>query len=84
LTATACGSIFLPTIKEAKMLNDKDRENVVKSSQAANLLVSDLRAVASADEPLLADVALDLLQQVVQIEDRLKRIEATTRKEKPA
>ncbi len=66
------------------MLNDKDRENVVKSSQAANLLVSDLRAVASADEPLLADVALDLLQQVVQIEDRLKRIEATTRKEKPA
>ena len=67
------------------MLNDKDKENVVKSAQAANLLAGDLRALASADDPLLADVALDLLRQAVQIEDRLKRIEAAAdKKGKPA
>ncbi len=39
------------------------------------------------DNPLLADVVLDILQQAVQVEQRLKRIGAitTTRtKEKPA
>ena len=67
------------------MLNAKDKENVVKAAQTANLLAGDLRALASADDPLLADVALDLLRQAVQIEDRLKRIEAATgKKRKPA
>ena len=67
------------------MMNAKDQENVVKAAQAANLLAGDLRALASADDPLLADVALDLLRQAVQIEDRLKRIEAAAgKKQKPA
>lgn len=67
------------------MLNAKDKESVAKSAQTANLLAQDLRALASADDPLLADVALDLLRQAVQIEDRLKRIEAAVGKEqKPA
>ena len=67
------------------MPNAHDRENVVKSSQAANLLVQDLRELAKASNPLLAEVALEVLQQAVQLEQRLKRIESATRpEEKPA
>jgi len=45
------------------------------TSQAANLLVQDLQGLVKSANPLLADVALEILQQAVQIEQRLKRIE---------
>lgn len=61
------------------MLNAQDQEKVAKSSQAANLLAQDLRELVSADDPLLGDVALDLLRQAAEIENRLKRIESITR-----
>lgn len=60
------------------VLNAKDRENVVKSSQSANLLVQDLRALVTSDNPLLADTALAILRQAVDVEQHLKRIESIT------
>jgi hypothetical protein len=61
------------------MLNSSDQEKVVKSTQTANLLVQDLRELVKADDPLLGDVALEILQQAVQVEVRLKRIESLPR-----
>ena len=60
------------------MLNAKDREDLVKSSQTANLLVQDLRDLVKAANPLLAEIAMEILQQAVQIEQRLNRIDSIT------
>lgn len=60
------------------MLNANDKENLVKSSQAANLLVQDLRDLVKAANPLLAEIAMEILQQAVQIEQRLNRIDSIT------
>ena len=50
------------------MLNANDKETLVKSSQTANLLVQDLRDLVKAANPLLAEIAMEILQQAVQIE----------------
>ena len=60
------------------MLNANDKENLVKSSQTANLLVQDLRDLVKAVNPLLAEIAIEILQQAVQIEQRLNRIDSIT------
>ena len=60
------------------MLNANDKENLVKSSQTANLLVLDLRDLVKAANPLLAEIAIEILQQAVQIEQRLNRIDSMT------
>ena len=60
------------------MLAPRDHENLVKSRQAANLLVQDLRELVKAADPLLSDFALELLKQVVAVEQRLSRIESVT------
>lgn len=60
------------------MLNANDKENLVKSSQTANLLVQDLRDLVKAANPLLAEIAIEILQQTVQIEQRLNRIDSIT------
>ena len=61
------------------MLNSQDQENLLKSSHAASFLVQDLNALAKADNPLLAELAIELLQQASQLEQRLKRLESLTR-----
>jgi hypothetical protein len=58
------------------MPNANDKENLVKSSQTANLLVQDLRDLVKAANPLLAEIAIEILQQAVQIEQRLNRIDS--------
>ncbi len=63
------------------MLNANDKENLVKSSQTANLLVQDLRDLVKAANPLLSEIALEILQQAVQVEQRLSRIDSITRSE---
>lgn len=63
------------------MLNANDKENLVKSSQTANLLVQDLRDLVKAANPLLAEIAMEILQQAVQIEQRLNRIDSITNPE---
>ena len=56
------------------MLNSQDQENLVKSSQTAELLLQDLQALVKASNPLLSDTALEILEQAVRIEQRLSRI----------
>lgn len=51
-----------------------DKENLSKSSQAANLLVQDLRALAKSENPLLASVAGGILQQAAHIERQLNMV----------
>lgn len=63
------------------MLSANDSESLVKSSQTANLLVQDLRDMVKSANPLLAEIAIEILQQAVQIEQRLNRIESITRPE---
>ena len=63
------------------MLNACDQENVVKSSQTANLLAQDLRELVKSANPLLAEIAIEILQQACQIEQRLNRINSITRPE---
>jgi hypothetical protein len=63
------------------MLNANDKENLVKSSQTANLLVQDLRGLVKAANPLLVEIAIEILQQAVQIEQRLNRIDSITNPE---
>ena len=63
------------------MLNANDKETLVKSSQTANLLVQDLRDLVKAANPLLAEIAIEILQQAIQIEQRLNRIDSITNPE---
>lgn len=63
------------------MLNAHDSESLAKSSQTANLLVQDLRDLVKSANPLLAEIAIEILQQTIQIEQRLNRIESITRPE---
>lgn len=60
------------------MLNANDKEYLIKSSQTANLLVQDLRDLVKAANPLLVEIAIEILQQAVQIEQRLNRIDSIT------
>lgn len=60
------------------MLNTNDSENLAKSSQTANLLVQDLRDLVKSTNPLLAEIAIEILQQASQIEQRLNRIKSIT------
>lgn len=63
------------------MLNANDSESLAKSSQTANLLVQDLRDLVKSANPLLAEIAIEILQQTIQIEQRLNWIESITRPE---
>jgi hypothetical protein len=60
------------------MLNANDSENLAKSSQTANLLVQDLRDLVKSTNPLLAEIAIEILQQASQIDQRLNRIKSIT------
>lgn len=63
------------------MLTAQDRERLVKANQGANLLIQDLQELVKAGDPLLADIALELLAPAVQLAQRLSRIEVSTRAE---
>jgi hypothetical protein len=58
------------------MLNSSDQEQVVQSSQTANLLVQDLRELVKAKNPLLGEMAIEILEQAELLEQRLRRIES--------
>lgn len=63
------------------MFSDNDKRNVEMTSQAANLLVQNIQGLVKSTNPLLADIALELLQQAVLIEQRLQRVNVITRSE---
>ena len=74
-------NITLQDIKEIKMFSDNDKRNVEMTSQAANLLVQNIQGLVKSNNPLLAEIALEILQQAVLIEQRLQRVNVITRSE---
>ena len=74
-------NITLQDIKEIKMFSDNDKRNVEMTSQAANLLVQNMQGLVKSTNPLLAEIGLEILQQAVQIEQRLQRVNVITRSE---
>ena len=58
------------------MFSDNDKRNVEMTSQAANLLVQNIQGLVKSNNPLLAEITLEILQQAMQIEQRLQRINA--------
>ena len=63
------------------MFSDNDKRNVEMTSQAANLLVQNIQGLVKSNNPLLAEIALEILQQAVLIEQRLQRVNVITRSE---
>ena len=60
------------------MFCDSDKRNVEKVSQTAILLVQDIQGLVQSDNPLLSDIAIEILQQAVQLEQRLRGLDAIT------
>jgi hypothetical protein len=65
------------------MLNAQDQEKVVKASQTANLLAQDIHAIVKSENLLLVELAMEMLQQVVALEQKLKRIASFTAPSEP-
>lgn len=63
------------------MLTKLDQERLDKATQAAGLLQEDMRDLSRADNPLLADIAYTLLDEVVALHQRLQRLSVLTREE---
>ena len=61
------------------MLNASDQENLIKASHSANLFVQDLRQLVKVDNPLLAELAMEVLQQAVLHEQKLNRLVSVTK-----
>lgn len=66
------------------MLSTADQERIVRSSHSAEFLARHLQELAQSTNPLLADIALELQQQAIQIERRLNRIVSVMSGEKVA
>lgn len=59
------------------MLNKLCESDVLaihEAQQAVNLAVSPVQALASANNPLLAEIGLDLIAQMKEIDSKLTRI----------
>ena len=52
-----------------------------KAAQCAALLVSDVKALAAANNPLLAELGIEALKAATDLEQRLKRLEAISNAE---
>ena len=58
------------------MLTEIDRENVTKAAQCAALLISDVQALASANNQLLAEIGIEALKLAAELDQKLQRLEA--------
>lgn len=56
------------------MLSTKDQENLRRAQQSTSLAVSALRQLASADNPLLAEIAIDQLEALAKIDLKMQRL----------
>ena len=63
------------------MLSDIERENVSKAAQCAALFVSDVKAIVTSSNPLLAELGLYSLKAAVALEQSLQRLEAISNAE---
>ncbi len=61
------------------MLTKLDQERLDKATQAAGLFQEDMRDLSRAENPLLADIAYTLLDDVVGLHQRLQRISVLVR-----
>jgi hypothetical protein len=55
-------------------LTPSDIQAVLEAQQAVNLAVAPVQALASADNPLLAEISIDLISQLREIDQKLTRI----------
>lgn len=55
-------------------LTPSDIQAVLEAQQAINLAVAPVQALASADNPLLAEISIDLISQLREIDQKLTRI----------
>ena len=60
------------------MIHAKNQENLIRSSQSTNLLAQYLRCLLKSENLLLSENAIEILQQAIQIEQRLNRIKSLT------
>lgn len=65
--------------KEIEMINLYEQKNVIKASHSAVLLAKDLREAVTSENPLLAQICRELLQQALELEDKMKRLESAMR-----
>lgn len=61
------------TKKPAKTIT-ADHENAIKAAQGADLLVGDLKALAKAGNPLVGELATEMLITAHQLSDKLNRL----------
>lgn len=59
-------------------LNTKDTQLLAEAQQAVNLAVSPVRALASSENVLLAEIGLDLIKQLNLIDEKLTRLTKIT------
>lgn len=57
-------------------LSDNDANRLHEAQQAVNLADSPLLALASADNPLLAEIGLELLAKLREVDLRLTRLKS--------
>jgi hypothetical protein len=57
-----------------KWVADSDCELLTKAAHDASFLVDDLRALVSAESPLVAELGADLLAEAVKIRQKLERL----------
>jgi hypothetical protein len=56
-----------------------DNQKIGETARTAALLVENLRELVKSDNPLLSDIALELLEKATPLEQRLKRLEVITK-----
>ncbi len=61
------------------MLTAKEREDLEKAAQTADLLVRDIVELTGADNPLLAELGNGMLETVGRLRQQLARIVGTTK-----
>jgi len=57
-----------------KWVSENDTELLLKAAHDAGFLVDDLRALVSAENPLLAELGTDLLAEAAKIRQKLERL----------
>lgn len=61
------------------MITENDSNKLAGAAAGAQYFVRDLRELVACDEPLLSDLALEILQSAVLIEQRLNRLVSVTK-----
>lgn len=55
-------------------VSTRDAEAITKAHQGASLLADDLKQLAQSENPLLAELAVQLLRDAMDLEQRLNRL----------